>query len=226
MKARVQTDIALLVLVIMLTGIFYVSPQLHSGDEVIDFVLEFLGFICILKGTFLRMVARGHKKANSKESHSLVTSGVYSVIRNPMYFGTFMIGLGFTLILWPWWAVPIFVIVFYLRFKRQVRREEKFLLDSFGDQFRQYCEKTPRIFPSFDTMLHFNPKKIFNLKETFSTKENWGLISWPLLALLLSCVQQWILYHVVDLYLMMFILVGAILTYVVGFTLSYWIRSR
>lgn len=224
MKSRVQTDIALLITVIILTAIFYLSPQFQSGDFIVERALDFLGFLCILKGTFLRMVARGHKKAHSQKSQSLVTTGVYSVVRNPMYLGTFMIGTGFTLIVWPWWAVPIFGVVFYLRFKRQIRKEEKFLSGMFGDQYQRYCDQTPRLFPSFQTMLHVRPRKIFDFREAWSTKEKSGLVFWPLLALALSSLQQWLVYHHVDLYLMIFVLVAAILTFMAGLALSYGLK--
>ena len=224
MKARVQTDIALLVVVIILTAIFYLSPQFHTKNFLFDIVLDFFGFVSILKGTALRMVARGHKKAYSQKSQSLVTTGIYALIRNPMYLGTLMIGMGFVLILWPWWAVPFFVVVFYLRFKRQMAKEERFLLQTFGTSYEQYCAQTPRLFPSFKTMFKLRVRDMVHLKETFSTKERWGLISWPLLAFILASAQKKIMYGYVDFHSLGRVLATAFITFMAGFILKYWLR--
>ena len=216
MKPRVQMDIVLLVGIIALSWIFYFSPQLHNSDPTVDAILDFLGFVSLIKGTLLRMIARGHKKSHSEKSHSLVTTGVYSVVRNPMYLGTFMIGLGFILILWPWWTVPIFAIAFYLRFRRQIEKEETFLRGMFGEQYQHYCDQTPRLFPNIKKIFNIKAKEIFSFDEAFSTKEKFGLLSWPLLALGLAFIQQGLIYHFVNWHLMIFLLFVAALTVGVG----------
>ena len=91
------------------------------------------------------MLARGHKRAHSKDSHSLVTTGIYQLTRNPMYVGTFLIGTGFILMLWPLWGVVIFTPLFYWRFKGEVEKEEKLLEDNFGDTSRHQTRRTEGI---------------------------------------------------------------------------------
>ncbi len=224
MKQRVQMDTLLMVAAIMLTAFLYFFPKLSEAHITLQNILSFFGYTAILKGTFLRMSARGHKKAFSQRSHNLVTTGPYKIVRNPMYLGSFLIGAGFVLILWPWWGVPVFAWVFYTRFKRQIAYEEEILSRSFGSKYTAYCHLTPRVFPNFYSMMHVHMRDIFDFNEAFSTKEKLGLIGWPSLALVLQyCKQAFILHHV-NLSLMLAVFVLAALTFVIGFVTLYYLK--
>ena len=194
MKPRIKIDSSILSFIIILTGICFSSEKLYAATPAFDNFMDFLGFIFVIKGTFLRMIARGHKKAHSKESNSLVTSGIYQLVRNPMYLGSFTLGAGYVLMLWPWWALPIFVVIFLLRFRVQVKKEEKFLSETFGEEYTKYCATTPRVFPRIEQVFKIKLQDLFNLEAVFSTKEKRGLLTWPLLAIVLESFQQLIVY--------------------------------
>ncbi|MCX5681293.1 MAG: isoprenylcysteine carboxylmethyltransferase family protein, partial [Candidatus Omnitrophica bacterium] len=139
MKQRIKIDGTILSLVIGVTGILYFFPGL---------ICDLIGVISILKGTYLRMAARGYKKEFSKKGQDLVMSGPYSLTRNPMYLGTFLIGVGFVLVVWPWWLLLIFSLFFYMRFNVQMVKEEVYLKKIFGEKYEAYCLQVPRFFPS------------------------------------------------------------------------------
>jgi len=214
MKDRIRIDSTLLSVVIILTGFLFLWPGLYPQNVLIDTALDFLGMLFILKGVVLRMAARGHKKAHSEKSQSLVTTGPYAVVRNPMYLGSFFIGVGFILLVWPWWAVPVFAAAFYYRFNQQIKKEELFLQQAFSNTYREYCSRTPRLFPSIFPFLQ--GKKVLsdtcNLEEAFSTKEKRGLFFWPLLAIVMETLQEVVVFHSVDLIntLIVFSVAGAI----------------
>ncbi len=198
MKKRVQIDVSLLSLVILFTGFLYLNRHIYFISPGADNVLDFLGMVVILKGVLLRMSARGHKKAHSREGDRLVETGPYILTRNPMYLGSFLIGAGFALIVWPWWSWPIFAVFFYLRFIVQILKEEKHLAQLFPNDFTAYCQRAPRLLPSLKTALKTSPRQIFKMDEAFCTKEKWGLLGWPLLAVILEALQETLVFGAAD----------------------------
>ena len=195
MKTRIKIDSALLSFAIILTGLLYQFPQVYSSSRALDNIWDFTGMIFILKGTMIRMVARGHKKSNSKDGKELVMSGIYRLTRNPMYLGSFYMGTGFVLIVWPWWSVFFFAALFYMRFRRQVLIEEAFLKQEFGRQYEEYCSKVARVFPHLRQLGQIKRGEIVNFEEAFSTKEKYGLLGWPVLAIFLETLQENVVFH-------------------------------
>ena len=93
----------------------------------------------------------------------MVTTGIYGYVRNPMYLGSFFIGGGFVLLLWPWWTFPIFVFCFYQRFKQQVLKEEAHLKKIFGKSYEVYCQNVPAIQPTRDKIRSVTIQDVFFL---------------------------------------------------------------
>lgn len=224
MKPRVQIDTFLMITAMAVTAALYFFPRIYLINDFVKNVLDFFGYIMILKGTMMRMSARGHKKAFSKKSESLVTTGPYKIARNPMYLGSFLIGAGFVFILWPWWGVPLFVWAFYVRFKRQVYFEEEMLSRAFGSKYTSYCHLTPRIFPSLQTILNVHTRDIFNIQEAFSTKEKYGLIAWPALALLLKYIQVSLIQQQTNIQEMLIVFFIAMVVFAVVFVILYLVK--
>jgi protein-S-isoprenylcysteine O-methyltransferase Ste14 len=83
-----------------------------------------------------------------RKEESLVTVGPYRYVRNPIYLGAFtlIVALAFLAANWLLLLPALFlVIVVY----RQIDGEEKMLEEKFGDRYREYVERTPRIIPRF-----------------------------------------------------------------------------
>lgn len=223
MKQRVQIDVSLVVVAIFLTALFSRYPRLYLTNLPLDVLFDFTGIFVILEGTFTRMSARGHKKALSNQSTQLVTTGPYQFTRNPMYLGSFLIGLGFAMILWPWWSIPLFVWIFLTRFNQQIQKEEEFLSETFGGEYEAYCLRAPRFFPSFKTLSlrNIDPAELINIKELFSTKEKFGILAWPVSVIVLKTFQEISVFGVSDLSPTIFIFSIAILNYAVCFMAMY-----
>lgn len=96
-----------------------------------------------LIGIVAARLTLGHSFAIRPEAHELVTRGIYSKIRNPIYvFGTIFV-LGFFLALQipgpiPWIIIGIIVVGQTIR----ARREARVLESAFGDAYREYRAKT------------------------------------------------------------------------------------
>ena len=76
------------------------------------------------------------------EARGLVTTGIYSKIRNPIYFFGTVIFLGIVLYASvPWWGLLLVLLITLMQFVR-ARNEARVLEAKFGDAYRQYRAKT------------------------------------------------------------------------------------
>ncbi|MBI5567244.1 MAG: isoprenylcysteine carboxylmethyltransferase family protein [Chloroflexi bacterium] len=82
-------------------------------------------------------------------TQSLVTSGIYGVIRHPIYAAMWLWGAAQALLLSNWIAGLAALILFGLVYFVRVPREEQMMLDHFGDEYRAYMQRTGRAFPRF-----------------------------------------------------------------------------
>jgi protein-S-isoprenylcysteine O-methyltransferase Ste14 len=94
---------------------------------------------------------KGTSGRNTKKqvAFTLNTTGMYSITRNPLYLGNFVIGLGFALLLYLWWLVVIYVLAFWLYYERIIFAEEEFLRSKFGDEYLNWADETPAFIPDF-----------------------------------------------------------------------------
>jgi protein-S-isoprenylcysteine O-methyltransferase Ste14 len=82
-----------------------------------------------------------------RERHTLVTTGVYSLVRHPMYTGFWLMALGQALLLPNWVAGPAGLVGFGVLFFGRVGREEEMMISAFGDDYRAYMRRTARVVP-------------------------------------------------------------------------------
>jgi protein-S-isoprenylcysteine O-methyltransferase Ste14 len=82
-----------------------------------------------------------------REQHKLITTGIYSRLRHPMYSAFWMWALAQALLLPNWVAGPAGLIGFGTLFFFRIGREERLMTEMFGDEYRRYVERTSRIIP-------------------------------------------------------------------------------
>ncbi len=80
--------------------------------------------------------------AVTAQAQGLITTGIYSKIRNPIYFfGVILfVGMAFYLTL-PWWVLLVLLLIIFMQVLR-ARNEARVLEAKFGDAYRQYRSKT------------------------------------------------------------------------------------
>jgi protein-S-isoprenylcysteine O-methyltransferase Ste14 len=81
------------------------------------------------------------------EGHSLVTSGIYSVIRHPMYASQWLFLIAQALLLQNWVVAVGGLISFLPLYILRVPQEEKMMLEQFGEEYKAYMEQTGGIIP-------------------------------------------------------------------------------
>lgn len=146
----------------------------HWKQEPLDEVLDIFGIGLVLFGFLFRIAARGYKKEKSFDGKALVKDGPYALVRNPMYFGTFMIGIGIILILFKLWIFLLFLVIFLFIYIPQINKEEAILLKRFGQEYNNYCKITPKYFPSVYHLL--NIRRYVSLKLVWIKKELFSLL--------------------------------------------------
>lgn len=113
-------------------------------------VLLFLGIALIVIGQGTRAVAMltagsnfSHVVRHTKaSSHRLVTSGIYSVLRHPSYFGYFWWAIGTQLMCGNRICLVAYLSVLFRFFDRRIRGEEELLVRFFGEEYVAYRART------------------------------------------------------------------------------------
>lgn len=147
MKKRIRVQGFLIFLA--LAGVFFFSRHLFVlfRPGITGALIDICAVILILAGFFYRISARGIKAELNPDGKTLVVKGLYAELRNPMYFGTLLIGLGISVMLFRWWVAGVFLAIYLLIYIPQINREEAVLLERFGERFKNYCRRTPQLFP-------------------------------------------------------------------------------
>ncbi|MFH1191346.1 MAG: isoprenylcysteine carboxylmethyltransferase family protein [Candidatus Omnitrophota bacterium] len=149
-------------------------------------MVEVLGYMFILIGQMIRVSARGYKAQHSQDSQALIQRGPYQVVRNPMYLGIFLIGLGVVLAVFKWWAAVVFAVVFILRYILLIYQEEKKLCAMFPRAYPEYCRKVPRIFPALSSLIKLDIIEYLPIKIIWFKKEIGSILTLLLLVLLVG----------------------------------------
>lgn len=158
------------------------STYLESlvGDTLED-VWVLICFIISLAGLALRCFTVGFipgstsgRNTTEQRADVLNTSGMYSVVRNPLYLANFIILLGVMLSIKVWWFALIFILVFFIYMERIILTEESFLHGKFGATYDDWRAKTPVIIPKFS--LWHAPDMKFSWK-TVLKREYPGLLA-------------------------------------------------
>jgi hypothetical protein len=77
----------------------------------------------------------------------LATAGPYAFTRNPLYLGSFVLGLGFTIGAGRWILALVFIALFLGIYFPVMRVESRTMADMFGESYRRYANQVPLFFP-------------------------------------------------------------------------------
>jgi len=126
----------------------------HHGKVGLNTVCMVVGVLITVFGAIFQIISRvqlGRSWSNQiriYEHHTLVTTGVYSVIRHPLYATFIVMFLGDALMYGNWLAALLTVVVFVPMMDFRARQEEKILCEAV-DGYPQYMETTGRLFVKF-----------------------------------------------------------------------------
>jgi protein-S-isoprenylcysteine O-methyltransferase Ste14 len=156
-SARGPRETALLL--VSLTGlgilplIYIVTAVPHFADYVFRPAQAWLGlFFAIAALVMFQLTHRALGRNWSisldvREDHQLITNGIYRKIRHPMYSAFWLWAVAQALLLPNWVAGFAGLIGFGTLFFGRVAREERMMLETFGDGYRDYMARTGRVIP-------------------------------------------------------------------------------
>jgi protein-S-isoprenylcysteine O-methyltransferase Ste14 len=139
---------------------------LNASWEVLCLAIAFSGLaVRILTVGYVPAGTSGRNTLKQVAS-SLNVTGMYAIVRHPIYLGNFLMWFGVSLLPRCWWFTVITVLIFWLYYERIMFAEESFLLEQFGDAYRQWAARTPAFIPKFKNWV--KPDLPFSLKSAIS----------------------------------------------------------
>lgn len=163
-----------------LIGVFLLALREYEypgHSERLDALWEALCLSVSFFGLAIRIFTVGHTPKrtsgrNTKEqvANTLNTTGIYSVVRHPLYLGNFFMGLGIALFEHLWWLTLIYMLVFWLYYERIMFAEEAFLRNKFGNEYIKWAEITPAFIPRFKN--YVKPNLPFSIKNILKREYN------------------------------------------------------
>jgi protein-S-isoprenylcysteine O-methyltransferase Ste14 len=152
---RWRSYLPLIALVVALLGL--ARFDYPGGSHALDRIWEFSCFALSLLGLGVRIATVGHAPRgtsgrNTREgqvAEVLNTTGMYSIVRHPLYLGNYLMWLGVTLLPRAWWVPVLISLGFWLYYERIMFAEEEYLRRRFGEEFRIWSARTPAFLPDF-----------------------------------------------------------------------------
>lgn len=126
------------------------SRFMDAGDR----IWEFFCLAVSLSGLAVRAYTVGSVPRNTsgrnvreQRAAALNTTGIYSLIRHPLYFGNLLMWLGAALFVRSWWLPLLTIFVFWFYYEKIMYAEEEYLRKEFGSEFTNWANRTPAFLP-------------------------------------------------------------------------------
>jgi protein-S-isoprenylcysteine O-methyltransferase Ste14 len=124
------------------------GPHWENVWEIFCAVISFAGLgVRALTVGFVPTGTSG-RNTHGQVADVLNTSGMYSIVRNPLYLGNFLMLLGCAMLPGIAWFVVVTCTFFALYYERIIYTEETFLQEKFGDAYTTWASRTPAFFPN------------------------------------------------------------------------------
>jgi len=126
-------------------------------DEFVPYQEYWWSLICLgvsAIGMMIRAIAIGYaprgtsgRNTGKQIADTINTTGLYSVVRHPLYLGNFLMWLGLIIYVGSWEFLIFAVFFFWIYYERIMFAEERFIGGKFGQEFEDWAAKTPAFFP-------------------------------------------------------------------------------
>lgn len=110
------------------------------------------------------------RTVKTQVADSLNTTGMYSLVRHPLYLGNYFMWLGPALLSGNFWFIISFTLLYWIYYERIMFSEEKFLRGKFGGTYLTWAEKVPAFVPNFKNFV--KPNLTFSWKKVVRKEIN------------------------------------------------------
>jgi protein-S-isoprenylcysteine O-methyltransferase Ste14 len=157
-------------------------------------IFSIIGLLVALCGEFVRIVSVGYAGSGTSgresflKADSLNTSGLYSLTRNPLYWGNIFIFSGLLIAFVQPLALVVFIFFLVGQYQFIIRIEETFLQERYGSVYQEYCRQVRRWLPRFRNFSL--PEKPFDCKKVLF-KENDSVFNLLFICLLILAYKEY-----------------------------------
>ncbi|MCB0193632.1 MAG: isoprenylcysteine carboxylmethyltransferase family protein [Anaerolineae bacterium] len=123
----------------------YRMPRLLKAITTVLGAISFGGAAYLLHRSHADLGSNWRAELQEQPDQTLVTDGIYRVMRHPMYAAHWLWAIAQALLLPNWIAGPSFLVTFWPLYRHRVPREEAQMIATFGDDYRAYAEKVGRL---------------------------------------------------------------------------------
>ena len=120
----------------------------------LSIICDSAAWIAAMLGLAIRVLVVGYaapgtsgRNSRRQRARVLNTTGLYALVRHPLYLGNLLITLAWSLSTHSGAMVLIALLAFMLYYERIILTEEAFLIRQFGNTFREWAHVTPTIMP-------------------------------------------------------------------------------
>ena len=146
MKTKIPPPIiALICMVINYLSTYLINPIKFPNIEMIGGLILLLGVATAMFATLLfKKDKTTVNPMNPEETTTLVTNGIFSITRNPMYLGLFLSISSTILFFGSWFGIIILMFFIWYINKFQIIPEEEAMEKLFGNKYSEYRQKVRR----------------------------------------------------------------------------------
>jgi protein-S-isoprenylcysteine O-methyltransferase Ste14 len=150
--------------------------------------LWIIGLVIGLLGEAIRIWAAGHLVKGAE----VTRSGPYSWTRNPLYFGSAIMGAGFCVAAGRWDLFLLFGALLLGVYRPAIRTEANNLAERFPDTYREYARVVPLLVPRPWRKGASSDERQFSWKRVLANKEHKAMVGWLGVAILLWAKMNWL----------------------------------
>lgn len=133
-------------------AIYEYSHIVTKANTLNNLLFSTIGISLIVSGILVNQIAvktlgKFFDRLTIKNEHQLVTSGIYSKVRHPIYTSYLLLFVGFCTLLQSWLSLAALILVCLVWFGNRISIEENMLIEEFGENYNTYKQQTNRLIP-------------------------------------------------------------------------------